>query len=182
MQLDYIDLYLIHNPRSGPEGRHQTWLALQEAQKAGKIKSIGVSNFKPDHIEILMKSEGVDTWPAANQIEMHPWDQQKEIRAYCKEKGIAVQAFSPLSVGKNLGDPIIDQISKKHGKTPAQVILRWHLQQDVIAIPKSENPGRIKENATLYDFALDQEDLDAIDKLDKGQDGNITGWNPWKWP
>ena len=177
--LDYIDLYLIHNPRSGPEGRHQAWLGLQDALAEGKLKSIGVSNFIPTHFKALMESEGVTVNPSINQIELHPWNQQKEIVAYCKQEGIAVQAYSPLTQGKNLGDPIIAQVAKKHGKSAAQVVLRWVLQQDIIAIPKSENPGRIKENASIFDFELDEEDLSAIAKLDRGQEGNTGIWNPW---
>lgn len=179
MNLDYIDLYLIHNPSSGPTGRHQAWLGLQEALKEKKVKSIGVSNFTPRHFELLMKSEGVSVKPSINQIEYHPWNQQKEIVEYCKKEGIAVQAYSPLTQGKKLGDPIIAEIAKKHNKTAAQVVLRWVLQQGVIAIPKSENPGRIKENAAIYDFSLDNEDHAKIAKLDQGQDGNIGMWNPF---
>ncbi|KAG8531865.1 uncharacterized protein KY384_003501 [Bacidia gigantensis] len=179
LQLDYIDLYLVHSPLAGASGRHEAWLALQDAVKEGKVKSIGVSNFSPAHIEQLLKSEGVYIQPAVNQIEMHPWNQQKEIVAYCKKEGIVVQAHTPLTQGKKLGDPMICGIAKKHGKTAAQVVLRWLLQQDVVAIPKSENPGRIKENADIHDFTLDQKDLDLIATLDQGQNGSVTIWNPW---
>lgn len=126
-----------------------------------------------------MKSEGVTVKPSVNQIEYHPWNQQKEIVEYCKKEGIAIQAYSPLTQGKKLGDPIIAEVAKKHGKSPAQVVLRWVLQQGVIAIPKSENPGRIRENAAIYDFNLDEEDLKKILSLDRGQDGNVGMWNPW---
>ena len=126
-----------------------------------------------------MKSEGVTVKPTVNQIEYHPWNQQKKIVEYCKKEGIAVQAYSPLTQGKKLHDPVIAEVAKKHGKTPAQVVLRWVLQQDVIAIPKSENPGRIRENAAIYDFALDEDDLGKIARLDKGQAGNIGVWNPF---
>lgn len=179
MCLDYIDLYLIHNPSSGPSGRHQAWLGLQDALQEKKVKSIGVSNFTPAHVETLMKSEGVTVRPSVNQIEFHPWNQQKTIVEYCMTEGIAVQAYSPLTQGQKLGDPTIAKIGKKHEKTAAQVVLRWVLQQGVIAIPKSENPGRIRENAAIYDFALDVEDLAQIAKLDAGQNGNVGDWNPW---
>ncbi len=180
MHLDYLDLYLIHNPRSGPTGRHQAWLGLQQALKEKKVKSIGVSNFTPEHLEQLISGEGVTVKPSVNQIEYHPWNQQKSIVEYCKKEGIAVQAYSPLTQGKNLDDPRIAEIAKKHGKSAAQVVLRWVLQQGVIAIPKSENPGRIKENAEIYDFSLDDEDLAKIAKLDRGQDGNVGMWNPFE--
>lgn len=177
--LNYIDLYLIHNPRSGPNGRHQAWLGLQDALAEGKVKSIGVSNFIPAHLQALMESDGVTVKPSINQIELHPWNQQKDIVDYCKNEGIAVQAYSPLTQGKNLGDPVIAQVAKKHGKSPAQVVLRWVLQQDIIVIPKSENPGRIRENASIYDFELDEKDLDVIGQLDQRQAGNTGVWNPW---
>ena len=179
LQLDDVDLYLVHNPRSGPDGRHSAWLGLQDALKDKKVKSIGVSNFTPGHIEALMKSKDVTVKPTVNQIEFHPWNQQKTIVEYCKKEGIAVQAYSPLTQGQKLGDPVIAEVGKKHGKTAAQVVLRWVLQQGVIAIPKSENPGRIRENAAIYDFELDSEDLAKIAKLDQGQAGNIGVWNPW---
>ena len=180
MQLDYIDLYLIHNPRSGSNGRHQAWLGLQDALKEGKVKSIGVSNFTPGHIQSLMKSADVTVKPALNQIEFHPWNQQKEIVEYCKSQAIAVQAYSPLTNKKNLGDPVIGEVAKKHGRTAAQIILRWVLQQGVIAIPKSENPGRIKENASIYDFYLDDKDLAKISMLNQGMKGNVGDWDPWE--
>lgn len=179
MQLDYIDLYLVHNPRSGPEGRHRAWLGLQDALSSRKVKSIGVSNFTPEHIEALMASDGATVKPSVNQIEYHPWNQQTAIVQYCKQKGIAVQAYSPLTQGKKLGDPVIAALARKHCKTPAQVVLRWVLQQGVIVIPKSENPGRIRENAAMYDFNLDGDDLSQIAKLDSGQSGNIGMWDPW---
>ncbi len=180
MKLDSIDLYLIHNPRSGPAGRHQAWLGLQDALREKKVKSIGVSNFTPRHIQSLMASDGVTVKPSVNQIEFHPWNQQKVIVEYCKREGIAVQAYSPLTRGLKLGDPVIAEVAKRHGKTAAQVVLRWVIQQGVIAIPKSENPGRIKENAAIYDFCLDEEDLVKIAKLDAGPKGNIGDWDPWE--
>ena len=179
LQLDYIDLYLIHNPRSGPEGRHEAWLGLQDALQEGKVKSIGVSNFTPGHIEALMTSKDVTLKPTVNQIEYHCWNQQRIIVDYCRREGIAIEAYSPLTQGKKLGDPVIAEIAKKYGKTAAQVVLRWVLQQGVIVIPKSENPIRIKENAAVYDFKLDSEDLKKIAQLDQDQAGNIGDWNPW---
>lgn len=177
--VDYIDLYLVHNPSSGPKGRIASYLGLQDAQAAGKVTSIGVSNFTPNHIKQLMEHPEVKVKPSVNQIECHLWNQHKEIRAYCKEQGIAIQAYSPLTQGKKLGDPTLAKLAKKHNKTPAQVVLRWLLQQDIIIIPKSENPDRIKENAGIYDFELDAEDLKTIDGMDQGMKGNIGYWDPY---
>ena len=126
-----------------------------------------------------MKSKDVTVKPAVNQIEFHPWNQQKEIVQYCQREGIAIQAYCPLTRGKKLGDPVIAEIAIKHGKTAAQVVLRWVLQQGVIVIPKSENPGRIRENAAIYDFNLDEEDIATIQTLDQGQAGSVGDWNPW---
>lgn len=181
LDLDYIDLYLLHNPAAGPQGRHQAYLGLQDALQEGKLKSIGVSNFTPGHIRALMSSDGVTMKPSINQVELHPWNQQQEIVRYCKAEGIVVQAYCPLTRGIKLGDPTIAEIAKKHAKSAAQVVLRWILQQGIVAIPKSENPGRIKENADLYDFVLDDEDLRKIAKLDIGQAGSVADWDPWKW-
>ena len=143
------------------------------------MKSIGVSNFTPKHIQQLANSEGVYIKPAVNQIEMHPWNQQKEIVQFCREEGIVVQAYSPLTQGKKLADPVIGAVAKKHGKSAAQVVLRWCLEQGVVAIPKSENPGRIKENAGIYEFELDEEDKGRIAELDQGMQGNVGDWDPW---
>ena len=126
-----------------------------------------------------MKSEGVTIKPAINQIEMHPWNQQKEIVQYCRAQRIAVQAYTPIAKGERLNDPVIVSIAEKHGKTGAQIVLRWMIEQDVVVIPKSENPGRIKENAGLYDFVLDEQDKRAIAELDRGQEGNVGPWNPF---
>lgn len=180
MKLDYIDLYLLHNPRAGPKGRHQAWLGLQDALQEGLVKSIGVSNFTPAHITTLMQSEGVTVKPSINQVEYHLWNQQKEIYKFCTAESIVVQAYSPLTQGKKLSDATLAKIANKHHKTPAQIVLRWVLEQGVVAIPKSENPGRIAENVGLYDFAFDQEDLTQIADMDSGQDGNIGMWNPWE--
>jgi len=181
LQLDYIDLYLLHVPRPGAKGRHQAWLGLQDCLKQGKVKSIGLSNFSPNAIEALMKEDGVDTLPAVNQIEFHPFQQQKKLLDYCKSKGIVVVAYSPLSQGKRLQDPVILKIAQKTNKTPAQVALRWCLQKDVVIIPKSDREERIKENAEIFGWSLDQVDMEAIDSLDEGQKGNIGEWDPYAW-
>lgn len=179
--LEYFDLYLLHNPRPGAEARLQAWLALQKAKKAGKVRAIGVSNWSPNAIEALAACPEVDTLPATNQIEFHPWNQQREILAYCQKKRIVVVAYSPLTQGKRLGDATIVQIAQKVGKTPAQVVLRWCLQMGVSVIPKSDRDERINENKDLFGWELDAGDMEAIAALDEGQKGNLGEWDPFAW-
>ena len=171
--LGYIDLYLLHTPRPGPKSRLDGYLGLQDMLKAGKVKAIGVSNWAPRHIEELMAHPQVEVLPAVNQVECHPWNQQKEIYEYCKKKGIVMVAYSPLTQGKRLGDEVIKGVAEKHGKSAAQVVLRWILQRGMVTIPKSDRESRIRENADVFDFELDEEDLARIAKLDEGQKANI---------
>ncbi|KAI5243285.1 Aldo/keto reductase [Aureobasidium subglaciale] len=168
--LDYFDLYLLHNPRPGAAARHEAWLGLQEAFKSSKAKAIGVSNWSPQHIDNLMAHSDVDILPAVNQIEFHPWNQQRVILDYCRSKGI---------IGKRLGDPVIKKISEKHDKTAAQVVLRWCLQMGISIIPKSDRDARIAENADLFGWSLHDEDMAQIETLDEGQKGNIGEWDPF---
>lgn len=177
--LDTIDLYLIHNPRPGPKARLDSWLGLQDAVDKGWVKTIGVSNWAPKHIEQLMKESGVKIFPAVNQVEFHPWQQQRELVKYCKEKGIVVVAYSPLTQGRRLGDEKIAQLAAKYDKTPAQIVLRWCLQKGVVIIPKSDKEGRIIENKGIFDWELKPEDMESIDSLDEGQKGNIGEWDPY---
>jgi len=179
--LDTIDLYLLHTPRPGRKARHESWLGLQDAVEKGWVKTIGVSNWAPKHVEQLMKEEGVYNKPAVNQVEFHPWNQQREIRKWCKENDIVVVAYSPLTQGQRLGDPVILKVAEKYGKTPAQVVLRWCLQRDVVIIPKSDKESRIIENSDVFGWELKGEDLDLIDALDEGQKGNIGEWDPFAW-
>jgi diketogulonate reductase-like aldo/keto reductase len=182
--LEYIDLYLLHTPRPGPKCRHDGYLGLQDMLKEGKVKAIGVSNWAPRHVEELMSHPDVNVLPAVNQVESHPWNQQKEIYEYCKNKGIVMVAYSPLTQGRRLGDEVIKSIADKHGKTAAQVVLRWILQRGVVTIPKSDRESRIKENADIFDFELDDQDIGKIANLDEGQKANIGKSNmcrpgPW---
>lgn len=174
-----IDLYLLHTPRPGPKARLEAWLGLQDAVEKGWVKTIGVSNWAPRHIEQLMKQDGVKIMPAVNQIEFHPWQQHRELVKYCKEKGIVVVAYSPLTQGRRLGDATITTIAKKYGRTPAQVVLRWCLQQGVVIIPKSDKENRIVENQGIFDWELKPEDVEAINALDEGQKGNVGEWDPY---
>ncbi|WP_040983498.1 aldo/keto reductase [Oceanobacillus jeddahense] len=163
---DYVDLYLIHWPTPEYDQYIDTYKALEKIYKDGKAKAIGVCNFEIEHLERLL--DECEVVPAVNQVECHPYLQQKELRAFCKEKGIYVEAYSPLMNGKDvLEDEALTQIAEKKGKTIAQVILRWHLQSDLIVIPKSVTPSRIEANLDVFDFELSEDEIKTIDALDR---------------
>ncbi|MEO9339728.1 aldo/keto reductase [Mesorhizobium sp. SB112] len=172
--LDYIDLYLIHWPAPKKELYLDTWRAFIKLHEEGRVRSIGVSNFQVEHLDRLIAETGVT--PVLNQIELHPRFQQTALREAHKERGIATQSWSPLGQGKLLSDPAIEAIATKHGRTPAQTIIRWHLDNGLIAIPKSVTPSRIEENFDVFGFKLDADDLASIAKLDD-RDGRL-GPNP----
>ncbi|MCY7835051.1 aldo/keto reductase [Bacillus haynesii] len=161
--LDYLDLYLIHWP---VEGRYNAaWKALETLYEQGRVKAIGVSNFHIHHLEDLLKDAAVK--PAINQVEYHPRLTQKELQTFCSSHGIQLQAWSPLMQGQLLSHPLLKDIADKHGKTPAQVILRWDLQNGVITIPKSTKAERIAQNADIFDFELTIEEMKQIDGLNE---------------
>ena len=162
---DNVDLYLIHWPAPSKGLYVETWKALVRLREEGRAKSIGVSNFQPDHLTAIMDATGVA--PALNQIELHPDFQQRDLRAFHHAHGIATESWSPLGQGKILDDAKIAAVAKKHGKTPAQAIIRWHLDSGLIVIPKSSNSERIAQNIAVFDFALDAEDMAAFDGLDR---------------
>ena len=174
---DYVDLFLIHWPLPTLyDGDYvSTWKTLEEFAKDGRARSVGVSNFQVEHLERLAAETG--TVPAVNQIEVHPYFTNERVRAYGTEHGIATEAWSPIAQGKVLDDPVITRIAEQAGKTPAQVVLRWHIQRGDVVFPKSVTEQRIKDNFALFDFELGTDDLDAISALDKGEDGR-TGPNP----
>ncbi|MFH0067046.1 aldo/keto reductase [Peribacillus sp. NPDC056705] len=163
--LEYLDLYLIHWP--GKDKYLETWRALEKLYKDGKVKSIGVSNFHVQHLEKLLANSEVK--PVVNQIELHPLLTQVEIRDYCAEHEIKVESWSPLGRGNLLEEPTINHIAKKHGKSSAQVLIRWHLQHDLVVIPKSITPSRIEENAEVFDFSLSLNEMNQIDALNKNE-------------
>lgn len=165
LQMDYVDLYLIHWPVKGKY--LDTWKALERLYDEGVVKAIGVSNFQTHHLEDIFTHRNEK--PVINQVELHPRLSQEPLRAFCQKHQIAVEAWSPLARARFLQDPTINEVAKKYGKSPAQVILRWHLQNEVIIIPKSVTPARIKENADLFDFELSADDMDKINKLNKNQ-------------
>ena len=174
---DYVDLFLIHWPLPTKyDGDFvSTWKALESFHQDGLSKSIGVSNFQVAHLERLAKE--TDTVPAVNQIEVHPYFVNDEVRRYGQEHNIATEAWSPIAQGEVLDDATIKQIAEKVGKTTAQVVLRWHVQRGDIVFPKSVTPSRIEENFQIFDFELDSADVDKITALGKGEDGR-TGPNP----
>ncbi|GHU27254.1 putative oxidoreductase [Betaproteobacteria bacterium] len=164
LQLDYVDLYLIHWPAPKKDRYADSWKALVRLLEEKRVRAIGVSNFEPAHLERVIKETGVT--PAVNQIELHPDFQQRELTAFHASHGILTQSWSPLGQGALLKNEVILAIARKHKKTPAQVVIRWHLEQKLLVIPKSIHAPRITENFAVFDFALDAEDLAKISALD----------------
>ncbi|MED1204106.1 aldo/keto reductase [Heyndrickxia acidicola] len=163
LDLEYLDLYLIHWP---VEGKYkEAWKALETLYKQGKVKAIGVSNFQIHHLEELMKN--AEIVPVVNQVEFHPRLIQKDLREYCQEHNIQLEAWSPLMQGKLLDNKVLKEIAAHHQKSVAQIIIRWDLQHQVITIPKSTKPERIAENAAVFDFSLSKEEMKRIDELNE---------------
>ena len=167
LELDFVDLYLIHWPVPSQDKYVETWKAFIELQEEGLVRSIGVSNFQPDHLRRVIDETGVT--PSVNQIELHPRLQQPGLRREHEELGIATEAWSPLAKAQVLDDPTITQIADAHGKTPAQVVIRWHLELGNIVFPKSVTPARIKENVDVFDFHLTDDEMEQIEELDAGE-------------
>ncbi|MEW5660364.1 aldo/keto reductase [Streptomyces cinereoruber] len=164
--LDHVDLYLIHWPAPARDLYVDTWRAIGTLVADGRVRTAGVSNFKAAHLERLLDSS--DLVPAVNQIELHPGLQQRELRELHAVHGIATEAWSPLAQGAVLADPVVAGIAARHGKSPAQVVLRWHLQLGNVVIPKSVTPARIRENLDVFDFDLGAEEMAAMAGLDRG--------------
>jgi 2,5-diketo-D-gluconate reductase A len=177
--LDYVDLFLIHWPLPTLyDGDFvSTWQTLEEFKREGRARSIGVSNFQVAHLERL--AEKTETTPSVNQIELHPYFLNDEVRGYGERQGIRTEAWSPIAQGGVLEDPVITEIAEQHDRTPAQTVLRWHIQRGSIVFPKSTTPSRIEENFALFDFELSDAEMDAITGLDRGEAGR-TGPNPDK--
>ena len=178
--LDYVDLYLIHWPVPSRDRFVETWEAFQGLYAGGRMRAIGVSNFTPPQLTRLLEETAVV--PAVNQVELHPGFQQPELRAFHREHGIATEAWSPLGQGAGLTHPVITRLAERHEKTPAQVVLRWHLDLGNVVIPKSVTPGRIRENFSVFDFALTAEDARQIAGLESGHrigpDPDVVGVKP----
>lgn len=169
LQVDYIDLYLIHWPN---KLNAETWRAFEHLYETGKVKAIGVCNFKVEHLEELKKSAKI--MPMVNQVEIHPFSIKNNIINYCKDNNIKVVAWSPISRGRVLSNDLIIDLSQKYKKSIVQIVLRWHMQKGVIPIPKSSNENRIKENIDIFNFEISSEDMKAIDSLDEGNDISVS--------
>lgn len=173
LNIEYVDMLLIHWPCPTQNLFVETWAAFQEAQKGGKIRGIGVSNFQPAHLEKLIAAGG--TIPALNQVEMHPGLQQSDVRAFDAKHGIATEAWSPLARGKFADNEQLESIASAHNKSITQVIIRWHIQLGNLVIPKTSNADRLAENIHVFDFELNEEQMKTIASLDSGM---RTGLNP----
>jgi 2,5-diketo-D-gluconate reductase A len=165
LDIDYVDLFLVHWPLPGVGDFVETWKAMEKMYEGGRVKAIGVSNFQPHHLRRVAQEATVT--PAVNQVEIHPYLANEEVRAYDTEHGIATEAWSPIAQGKVLDDPTIVRIAENLGRTPAQVTLRWHLQRGDIVFPKSVTRERVEENFALFDFELSGTDMTDITALDK---------------
>lgn len=174
LQSGYIDLLLLHSPLPGPQKRAESYKALQELVKRGLVKSIGVSNYGVKHLQELLDSNP-EIKPAVNQVEIHPWLTRSDIVSFCNKHNIVVEAYSPLTRGKKLNDPILTGIANKYGKTPAQILVRWGLQHNFVILPKSTKLERIIENANVFDFEIKKSDMETLDGLDEYL---VVSWDP----
>lgn len=167
----YVDLFLIHIPhiRGGADGRKELWQTLERLYDEGKVKAIGVSNYGVEHLEEMRSYARV--WPPhVNQIELHPWRQQRGVVRYCEERGIVVQAYSPLAEGMKLDDEVLEGIARKYGKSPAQVLVRYGLQKGWVVLPKSERVERMRENRDVFGFELNGGDMEGLNGLDEEEE------------
>ena len=167
LEMDYVDLYLIHWPVPSQDRYVETWKSFIEAQEQGLVRSIGVSNFQPAHLERLIQETGVT--PSINQVELHPRLGQPGLRRTHADLGVVTEAWSPLAQGEVLDDPVITSIAEAHERTPGQVVLRWHIQLGNVVIPKSVTPDRIQQNLHVFDFELSDEEMSEIESLDVGE-------------
>lgn len=171
LQTDYVDLLLLHFPI--PFLRERAWKAVEEIHAKGKAKAIGVSNYTIRHLKEMEKYAGVK--PAVNQVELHVFLQQPELLEYCKQQGIQVEAYSPLAHAREMNNPMIAELAKKHSKSYAQIMLRWCIQKDLVVLPKSVTPERIRQNIAIFDFKLDAQDMEKLVECDKDM---RTCWSP----
>lgn len=173
--LDYIDLYLVHFPVT--KSRAQAWQAMEKIYASGKARSVGVSNYMPRHLDELLAASQLK--PVVNQIELHPWLSQQELKQYCESRGIRIEAYSPLAHGQKVGDESLKPLADKYGKSVAQVLLRWSIQKGNIVLVKSVSPQRIAENYAIFDFEIDSGDMAKLDSLNE----NLrTCWDPSNTP
>jgi diketogulonate reductase-like aldo/keto reductase len=171
LRMKQVDLFLVHWPMQMV--RHETWRAMERILADGKARAIGVSNYTETHLsELLARAKEP---PSVNQVELHPFLAQPGLRRFCESHGIVVEAYAPLVKARRMDDPVLRRIAERHGRTPAQVLVRWSLEHGLVVIPKSARPERIRENADVFGFALDADDLAALDALDEGY---RTSWDP----
>jgi diketogulonate reductase-like aldo/keto reductase len=177
LALDYVDLYLIHWPAT--DKRAESWKALTQLYKQGRVKAIGVSNYTVRHLQEVLDSS--DVVPAVNQVEFHPfiYKQQKELLAFCRKQGIIVEAYSPLAHAHDMNNRLFLELAERYHKSPAQIMLRWAVQKGTVPIPKSSHAGRIQENFEVFDFELNESDVSSIDKI---KNGSRTTWDPTDMP
>jgi 2,5-diketo-D-gluconate reductase A len=177
LRFDYVDLFLIHWPLPMRYGGdfESTWNTLEEFRREGRARSIGVSNFEVDHLQRLVAAS--DVVPAVNQIELHPYLGNRDVDAHGRAHGIATAAWSPMAHGEVLDDPTVAGVAARLGKSPAQVVLRWHIERSTVVCPKSTTPARIEENFQVFDFQLEPDDVERLDALDRGEAGR-TGPHP----
>ncbi|KAM0722042.1 hypothetical protein Q7P37_002968 [Cladosporium fusiforme] len=169
----YLDLMLIHNNTAGPEGVKKMWQAMEKLQSEGRLKAIGVSNFGIGSIDRM--KEYAQAWPpAVNQLELHPWLQQREVVAYCQKNGMVIEAYCPLVRNQKANDPVLSGIASKHEKSTAQVLLRYCLQKEWVPLPKSDNSDRIAQNADVYGFELSQDDMSKLDEQNTDGSGSLV--------
>lgn len=167
LDIGYLDLFLIHWPLPKVGDFLDTWHAMETIYSSGKVRAIGVSNFEPDHLQRVL--DGADVVPAVNQVEIHPYLIQQELRAFNEQHGIATEAWSPIARGKVLDDPALRRVAEEVGQAPSQVVLRWHIQRGDIVFPKSSHRDRMVENFDIFGFSLDPDQMDAITALDRGE-------------
>ena len=167
LDIGYLDLFLIHWPLPKVGDFLDTWHAMETIYSSGKVRAIGVSNFEPDHLQRVL--DGADVVPAVNQVEIHPYLIQQELRAFNEQHGIATEAWSPIARGKVLDDPAVRRVAEEVGQAPSQVVLRWHIQRGDIVFPKSSHRDRMVENFDIFGFSLDPDQMDAITALDRGE-------------
>lgn len=169
----YLDLMLIHNNTAGPEGVKKMWQAMEKLQSEGRLKSIGVSNFGVGSIDRM--KEYAQAWPpAVNQLELHPWLQQREVVSYCQKNGMVIEAYCPLVRNQKANDPVLSGLASKHAKNTAQVLLRYCLQKEWVPLPKSDNSERIAQNADVYGFELSKEDMSKLDEQNTEGSGSLV--------
>lgn len=180
LQLDYLDGYLLHWPGLNEKLRHNAWEKLLREEEKGKIRALGVSNFLKHHLESL--HDNFQHWPVLNQIEIHPSFQETDLCNFCQKRGITIMGWSPLGRGNVLNNAVLQQIGRAHGKTPAQIALRWQVQMTYIPLPKSVHDNRVRENADIFDFSLSEEEMKTIHALNLPNDKGKIGKSPDEYP